>query len=190
MAMKAGTGTKLRVARAVGSRYGVAALSVIIGFALTISMPPALMAPGTAQLIFALAVLVAAWHGGLGPGLFAAALILLAAWPGDPSAPQLIRVVVFFTLCLMSSILMGSLRRSREVAVNETAMRKRLEDELRRQAEELREASRRKDEFIAMLAHELRATRWPPSAGPSRFRPGRRSKTWNGAGAAIDLQHR
>jgi PAS domain S-box-containing protein len=34
--------------------------------------------------------------------------------------------------------------------------RRRLEDELRKQANELREASRRKDEFLAMLAHELR----------------------------------
>ncbi len=156
MTMKVGSSTTLRMASAVCNRYGVAALAVISAFALNIAMPPGLMAPGTAQLVFALAVLVAAWHGGLGPGLFAAALILLAAWPGDPSAPQLLRVVVFFTLCLMSSILMGSLRRSRELAVSETTARKRLEDELRLQAEELREASRRKDEFIAMLAHELR----------------------------------
>ena len=34
--------------------------------------------------------------------------------------------------------------------------RKQLEEELRRQAEELAEANRRKDEFLAMLSHELR----------------------------------
>lgn len=34
--------------------------------------------------------------------------------------------------------------------------RKKLEDELRRQARQLSEADRRKDEFLAMLAHELR----------------------------------
>jgi PAS domain S-box-containing protein len=34
--------------------------------------------------------------------------------------------------------------------------RRRLEEELRRHAEELQEADRRKDEFLAMLAHELR----------------------------------
>jgi signal transduction histidine kinase len=34
--------------------------------------------------------------------------------------------------------------------------RKRLEDELRRRAEQLAEADHRKDEFIAILAHELR----------------------------------
>jgi PAS domain-containing protein len=34
--------------------------------------------------------------------------------------------------------------------------RRRLEEQLRRQAEELAAADRRKDEFLAMLAHELR----------------------------------
>src|SRR6058998_2116676 len=34
--------------------------------------------------------------------------------------------------------------------------RRRLEDELRRHAERLADADRRKDEFLAMLAHELR----------------------------------
>ncbi len=38
----------------------------------------------------------------------------------------------------------------------EITMRERLEQELRRKAEELLEADRRKDEFLSMLAHELR----------------------------------
>jgi PAS domain S-box-containing protein len=38
----------------------------------------------------------------------------------------------------------------------EIAERRRLEDELRRKAEELTTADRRKDEFLSMLAHELR----------------------------------
>ena len=156
MTMKRGSNTTLRVARAVCTRYGVAALSVIVAFALIVAFPPLLQATGTAQLIFALAVLVAAWYGGLGPGLFAAAIILLVAWPVELSAPNLIHALVFTTLCLMCSILMGSFHRSREVAESATSARKRLEDELRRQAEELRDGSRRKDEFLAMLAHELR----------------------------------
>jgi hypothetical protein len=137
MTMKSGSGTTQRAAPAICSRYGVAALSVIVAFALNIAMPSALLASGTAQLVFALAVLVAAWHGGLGPGLFAAGLILTVAWPGDLSAPQLIRVAVFTVVCLLCSILMGSLHHSREVAVRDATVRKRLEDELRQQAEEL-----------------------------------------------------
>jgi PAS domain S-box-containing protein len=39
---------------------------------------------------------------------------------------------------------------------SEVAARKRLEDELRRRAEELVDADRRKDEFLSTLAHELR----------------------------------
>ena len=41
-------------------------------------------------------------------------------------------------------------------AMRDLTERKNLEDELRRQAEELREADRRKNEFLAMLSHELR----------------------------------
>ena len=40
--------------------------------------------------------------------------------------------------------------------VRDITERKRLESELQKQAEDLREASHRKDEFLAMLAHELR----------------------------------
>ena len=38
----------------------------------------------------------------------------------------------------------------------DVSRQKRLEEELRRQTEEMREADRRKDEFLAMLSHELR----------------------------------
>ncbi len=40
--------------------------------------------------------------------------------------------------------------------IRDTTDRKQLELELRRQAQELADASRRKDEFLAMLSHELR----------------------------------
>lgn len=40
--------------------------------------------------------------------------------------------------------------------VSDFTDRRRMEDELRRRAEDLAEADRRKDEFLAMLAHELR----------------------------------
>jgi PAS domain S-box-containing protein len=40
--------------------------------------------------------------------------------------------------------------------VRDASDRRKLEDELRRRMEDLSEASRRKDEFLAMLAHELR----------------------------------
>src|SRR5262249_52076113 len=49
----------------------------------------------------------------------------------------------------------GSLRGFAKV-VRDNTERKRLEEELRSQAEALAEADRKKDEFLAMLAHELR----------------------------------
>jgi len=48
-----------------------------------------------------------------------------------------------------------AVRRRHELEL-EVAQRKRLECELQRRAEELAEADRRKDEFLAMLGHELR----------------------------------
>ncbi len=56
----------------------------------------------------------------------------------------------------------GPLRDSRRhvvgcvVTLTDISERRRLEQELRRHAEELAEADRRKDDFLAMLAHELR----------------------------------
>ena len=47
-------------------------------------------------------------------------------------------------------------RRVRKIAQADITERKRLEDELRQVAAELSDADRRKDEFLAMLAHELR----------------------------------
>jgi signal transduction histidine kinase len=47
-------------------------------------------------------------------------------------------------------------RRAREKAEREVEERKRLEGELRRRIEELTRGDRRKDEFLALLAHELR----------------------------------
>jgi signal transduction histidine kinase len=40
--------------------------------------------------------------------------------------------------------------------IHDVTLQKQIEDKLRRQAEQLREAARRKDEFLAMLGHELR----------------------------------
>ena len=49
----------------------------------------------------------------------------------------------------------GGLRGFAKV-MRDATERKRMEEELRRRADELAEADRRKDEFLAMLAHELR----------------------------------
>jgi signal transduction histidine kinase len=92
-------------------------------------------APGSAILVAFFAILAAAWSGGVGPGLFVMALIVLITWP--PSMPlwRLIRLVMFLASGAGISLMVGSLRNTR------------------RRAEE---ASRAKDVFLAMISHELR----------------------------------
>ena len=59
--------------------------------------------------------------------------------------------------CLLSSeIIELEGRRCLLTGSNDITERKRLEDDLRRYAAQLQQADRRKDEFLAMLAHELR----------------------------------
>jgi signal transduction histidine kinase/CheY-like chemotaxis protein len=144
-------------------RYAVAALAVIAAFAIVKTFPAFVQARGTAQLLLSLSVLVAAWYGGLGPGLFAGAAILCLAWTGDLSAPSVLRMLVFTLQCLICSVLMESLHRSRERALSEAKERQASESALRKsdsllreQAQALSDGARRKDEFLAMLAHELR----------------------------------
>jgi signal transduction histidine kinase len=170
MSTEGASSTRANGQRAWWKRYGVAALAVLDAFIVLIAFPALVEAPGTIQLLLSFSVLVAAWYGGLGPGLFAAAAILLITWPAEVSTANLMRVLIFTAQGLLCSALMESLHRSRKTAVGEAAVRRasevalsgeimarnRLEDELRRQAEALRETSRRKDEFLAMLAHELR----------------------------------
>jgi PAS domain S-box-containing protein len=59
--------------------------------------------------------------------------------------------------CLLSAeIIELEGRRCLLTGSNDITERKRLEDDLRRYTEQLQQADRRKDEFLAMLAHELR----------------------------------
>jgi signal transduction histidine kinase/ActR/RegA family two-component response regulator len=144
-------------------RYGVAALAIFAAFKVVLAFPAFAQAPGTAQLLLSLAVLVAAWYGGLGPGLFAGAVILLVSWPAALTTPNLLRVFVFSVQSVICSVLMEFLHRSRKLAQREAKVRQASEEALkksdvllREQAEALSEGARRKDEFLAMLAHELR----------------------------------
>ena len=89
--------------------------------------------------------------------------ILCLTWPDDLSSPNLLRMFVFSLQCVMCSVLMEWLHRSRERALSEADARRESESALRKsdallreQADALRDVARRKDEFLAMLAHELR----------------------------------
>ncbi len=155
--------TRMRDKPAPWARYALAALAPFAVFAVVIAFPVLVQAKGTAQLLMSLAVLIAAWYGGILPGLFAGALILCLTWPDELTTPNLVRMFVFTLQCILCSVLMELLHRSRELARSEANARRESESALRKsdsllreQAEALREGASRKDEFLAMLAHELR----------------------------------
>lgn len=68
---------------------------------------------------FTLAVLLAAWVGGLGPGLLATAVSLAAGWimVGGPTSPQMSAIVVIFAINgIIISLVCEALHRSRRKA--------------------------------------------------------------------------
>jgi PAS domain S-box-containing protein len=62
----------------------------------------------------------------------------------------------FYASGLTTALRDGGLLRGYSKIFRDLTERKRLEDETKRRADELAEADRRKDEFLAMLSHELR----------------------------------
>jgi PAS domain S-box-containing protein len=132
MSINGGSSTSHGGQRAWWKRYGVAALAVCAAFAVVIVDPTLFRAKGTAQLLLSLLVLVAAWYGGLGPGLFAGSAIFVCTWPGELNTPNVLRMLVFVALCLLCSALMESLHRSRKMAVSEATTRRERESALRR----------------------------------------------------------
>jgi signal transduction histidine kinase/CheY-like chemotaxis protein len=102
-------------------------------------------------MIFFVAVIVASWFGGLGPSILTLVLsLVLSSWLSSPSpdeaplARTLFGLSLFFFTALMTAMLSESLRAAQ------------------RRAEA---ADRRKDEFLAILAHELRNPLAPISMG-------------------------
>src|SRR5262245_53746545 len=120
--------------------YAVAVLSVGAAVAVTRPLHPLEQTPSA---LFYAAVMVAAWYGGLGPGLLATGLSAVALdyffLPPVYSLGVGIADGVRLATFLLVAGLISSLNESR-----------------RRLERSLREADRHKDEFVAMLAHELR----------------------------------
>jgi signal transduction histidine kinase len=130
----------LRWRESRSARWGVALPAVAAALALTAALPPP--EPCPPSLFFA-AVLLSAWWGGLGPGLLATGLSVLAldffflppVYSLGVGLADATRLGVFVLVALLTSSL--------------TEARRRLTDALRLQ-------NRRKDDFLAVLAHELR----------------------------------
>ena len=142
-------------AHATVMRYAAAVSVVLVVFAARVALAPllGLQAP---LLPFLLGVLVCTYLAGLGPAVLASAMtpflatIWFTSWPHDAPPMEWVAHVVFFVLlAVLSAIIMDALQKAVRRA-----------DEHARQAQAaalaLRENDRRKDEFLAMLAHELR----------------------------------
>src|SRR5262245_55031873 len=157
--------------RSLLARYGVALLALAAALLARLAADP-LVGNALPFLTFSLAVVTAAWYGGFGPSLLALVLGLLAATyffipPRYSRAASLaagrVRVAGFLFLGVSIGLFSEGLRAARRRAEahareleHEVARRELLEEELQRRADALAEADRRKDEFLAVLAHELR----------------------------------
>src|SRR5215475_462361 len=138
-------------------RYFIALLAVAVAFAVRFLLDPAL--GDVAQfLLFSLSVVVAAWSGGLGPGLLATAVsaILGDYFFIEPShtfnanhSAELLELLLFLGVGISISIL-SQARLSLEAKRQQLLMR---EQEARKMAED---ANRLKDEFLSTVSHELR----------------------------------
>jgi signal transduction histidine kinase/ActR/RegA family two-component response regulator len=114
---------------------------------------------------FTVAVVIAAWYGGLGPGLLATVLSGLAADYLFTPERHSFRIatlsgavtlgVMVFTGVLLSLLCESLHRIRRSLEAEQENLRHSVE--LQRQMQDaLTESDRRKDEFLATLAHELR----------------------------------
>jgi signal transduction histidine kinase/ActR/RegA family two-component response regulator len=137
------------------TRYAAAAGVVLFIFTIRAAMSP-LLGVQAPLLPFLLGVLLSAYLGGRGPALLASgitpilATIWFTSWPQDgPPQQWLLHVAFFLVLAVLTILIMEAMQITVRRA-NENARR------AEQSAQALREADQRKDEFLAMLAHELR----------------------------------
>ena len=100
-----------------------------------------------------LAIIFSAWYGGFGPAVLTAVLGLGLGYFYPGNRPTTVHPLFGLTLYVVTSIVIapvgGSIARAREKIAHQIEV-------LQRQHDELTIADHRKDEFLAILAHELR----------------------------------
>lgn len=143
-------------------RYGAAVLTVLAIFAARAAMA-GLVGTQSPLLPFVLGIFVSAYLGGRGPALLATALspvlatVWFTQWPHDaPPEQWLAHVMLFLVIAVLATFMMHALQVSTRDLRNSARESAALATAAEEYAQRLREADRRKDEFLAMLAHELR----------------------------------
>jgi PAS domain-containing protein len=153
-------------------RYGVAVASVAFALALKLLLDP-LITEQSPFLLLAGAVMVAAWFGGLGPGLFATALGALVAdyffllpigsftGPGLPALP----LALFALQGVLISALAEALHSARRRAEESTLEAQSHQENLRRSEERFRLMVEGVEDYaIFMLDPEGRVATWNEGA--------------------------
>jgi PAS domain S-box-containing protein len=156
-------------------RYGVAALAVALVLLLRLLLAP-LITPESPFLLLAGAVMIAAWFGGLGPGLLATALGMLAAdyfflppqgsftGPGVAFLPLVLFAVQGVVISSLTEALRGARSRAEESAVEALTH----QESLRRSEERFRLLVEGVEDYaIFMLDPEGRVISW--NAGAERI---------------------
>ncbi len=153
-------------------RYGFATLTVAL--AVLVRLPlSAFLGTDVPFLFFFPAVMVAAWYGGLGPGLLATGLAALAAdyfflppfgTLGVPDFGGVVQIALFLGVCVVITMLTQSLRRARHSAEASVLESGRREEELRR----LQGQSRGGEERFRTIANSTRVMIW--MAGSDKLR--------------------
>jgi PAS domain S-box-containing protein len=130
-----------RQGRALLTRYGAATAAVIVALAVKLLLDQT-VETGAPFLLFPLAILVAAWFGGLGPGLFATALatVLAASFlvsEPEASAAVVARGVVFVLQGIGISLIALALQRAKQKAEQDAVRARTTAEELRRRDDQI-----------------------------------------------------
>lgn len=109
-----------RVGASQSARYGVASLTVLLALLLMLLVNPWVSMVRSPFLLFFAAVMVSAWYGGIGPGIWATVLSLLSSYYfffpplhswSTLSLDDSVRMGLFGLVSLMISVLTSSRRR-------------------------------------------------------------------------------
>jgi signal transduction histidine kinase len=139
-------------------RYGLAVVLTGVTVGVTMLMPPG--EAGAGLVLFA--VFLSAWFGGLGAGFLSTALftsvILVHVRSQSATIPanRLMQIGMFAALGGGITLLIEALHLARRRSERNEAEARRIQTMLREREDALHEADERKNEFLAIVAHELR----------------------------------